>query len=45
VVHNQSGLQLKRNARLMQLVFMRLDRAAEKAYSGIYQGENIKKGE
>jgi len=42
VVHNQSGLRLKRNARLMQLVFMRLDRAAEKAYSGIYQGENIK---
>jgi dUTP pyrophosphatase len=45
VVHNQSGLQLKRNARLMQLIFMRLDRAAEKAYSGIYQGENIKKVE
>lgn len=43
VVHNQSGLRLKRNARLMQLVFMRLDRAAEKAYEGIYQGENIKK--
>jgi dUTP pyrophosphatase len=42
VVHNQSGLRLKRNARLMQLVFMRLDRAAEKAYAGIYQGENIK---
>jgi dUTP pyrophosphatase len=42
VVHNPSGLRLKRNTRLMQLVFMRLDRAAEKAYSGIYQGENIK---
>ena len=42
VVHNQSGLQLKRNARLMQLVFMRLDWEAEKAYSGIYQEENIK---
>lgn len=45
VVHNNHGLRLKRNARLMQLVFMRLDRAAEKAYSGIYQGENIKKVE
>jgi dUTP diphosphatase len=41
VVYNPQGLRLKRNARLMQLVFMRLEREADKAYSGIYQGENI----
>lgn len=41
VVHNSQGLRLKKNARLMQLVFVRLDKAAEKAYSGVYQGENI----
>jgi dUTP pyrophosphatase len=40
-VHNSQGLRLKKNARLMQLVFVRLDKAAEKAYSGAYQGENI----
>ena len=41
VVHNPSGLRLKRNARLMQLVFMRLEKEAEKVYEGRYQGENI----
>ena len=41
VVHNPSGLRLKKNARLMQLVFMRLEKEAEKVYEGRYQGENI----
>ena len=41
VVHNPSGLRLKRNARLMQLVFMRLEEKAETLYDGRYQGENI----
>jgi dUTP pyrophosphatase len=41
VVYNSQGLRLKRNARLMQLVFMRLEKESDKAYSGIYQGENI----
>jgi len=41
VVYNSQGLRLKRNARLMQLVFMRLEMEADKVYSGIYQGENI----
>ena len=41
VVHNPSGLRMKRNARLMQLVFMRLEDKAEKLYEGRYQGENI----
>jgi len=41
VVHNPSGLRLKSNARLMQLVFMRLEKKAEELYEGRYQGENI----
>ncbi len=41
VVYNPFGLRLKKNARLMQLVFLRLDNEAEKVYAGKYQGENI----
>lgn len=41
VVHNPSGLRLKKNARMMQLVFLRLEKEAEKVYEGKYQGENI----
>jgi dUTP pyrophosphatase len=41
VVYNPNGLRLKKNARLMQLVFLRLEKEAEKVYSGKYQGENI----
>ena len=41
VVYNSQGLRLKKNARLMQLVFLRLGKEAEKTYSGRYQGENI----
>ncbi len=41
VVYNPFGLRLKKNARLMQLVFLRLDHDAEKVYAGKYQGENI----
>ncbi|VVB71966.1 Deoxyuridine 5'-triphosphate nucleotidohydrolase [uncultured archaeon] len=41
VVYNPHGLRLKRDARLMQLVFMSLNKEAEKGYSGRYQGENI----
>jgi len=41
VVHNIAGLRLKKNARLLQLVFMHLANDAERTYTGIYQGENI----
>jgi dUTP pyrophosphatase len=41
VVHNPFGLRVKKNARLMQLVFLRLGHDAENLYSGRYQGENI----
>ena len=41
VVYNPHGLHLKKDARMMQLVFLRLGKEAEKVYSGKYQGENI----
>jgi dUTP pyrophosphatase len=41
VVYNPHGLRLKKNARLMQLVFLRLGKESEKLYAGKYQGENI----
>ncbi|NYT01867.1 MAG: deoxyuridine 5'-triphosphate nucleotidohydrolase [Methanosarcinales archaeon] len=41
LVHNPHGLRLQRNARLLQLVFLRLGGQAGKVYSGAYQGENI----
>ncbi len=41
VVYNPHGLRLKKNARLMQLVFLRLGKEADQVYSGKYQGENI----
>jgi dUTP pyrophosphatase len=41
VVYNPDGLRLKKNARLMQLIFLRLEKEAERVYAGRYQGENI----
>jgi dUTP pyrophosphatase len=41
VVYNIAGLRLKRDARLLQLLFVRLSSKADRLYSGIYQGENI----
>jgi dUTP pyrophosphatase len=41
VVYNPAGLRVKKNTRLMQLVFLQLSSDAEKTYSGAYQGENI----
>ncbi len=41
VVHNASGFRLHRNARVMQLVFFRLEREVGQGYRGIFQGENI----
>jgi dUTP pyrophosphatase len=39
VVHNPHGLRLKRNARILQLVFFTIDSETE-GYRGMYQGEN-----
>jgi len=41
VVYNECGLRIKKNARLIQLVFMPLDQIQREGYKGRYQGENI----
>ena len=40
VVYNPQGFRLQRNARMVQLVFLRLSQETE-SYRGAYQGENI----
>jgi dUTP pyrophosphatase len=40
VVYGSEGIRLARGARVLQLVFVRLD-AVTHAYSGAYQGENV----
>jgi len=40
VVHNVHGITLYKNAKVMQLVFVRLESAAHAGYSGQYKGEN-----
>lgn len=44
IVENGDGIELQRNARVMQLVFFSLASAASQGYAGRYQGENIKRG-
>lgn len=41
VVYNSFGLRLARNARIMQLVFILLDKEARQGYNGIFQRENL----
>jgi dUTP pyrophosphatase len=40
VVYNPQGFRLQKNARVAQLIFMRLSQKT-KGYQGAYQGENI----
>jgi dUTP pyrophosphatase len=40
VVYNESGFRIKKDARVLQLVFMRLE-SAQEGYKGRYMGENI----
>lgn len=40
VVYNPQGFRLQRNARMTQLIFLRLSQKTE-GYRGAYQGENI----
>jgi len=40
VVYNQRGFKLKKNARIMQLLFLRLGKPADAGYNGRYQHEN-----
>ena len=40
VVSNPAGIRLKKDARVLQVVFFELDAPAEKTYAGRYQNEN-----
>ena len=40
LVHNPHGIVLHKNARVCQLVFLRMEEKAEKGYEGRYKGEN-----
>lgn len=39
VVYNPNGFRLYRNARIVQLVFLRLEREVTQGYQGMFQGE------
>jgi dUTP pyrophosphatase len=41
VVANPAGFRVARGARLLQLVFFRLDQGTGEGYRGAYQGENL----
>jgi dUTP pyrophosphatase len=41
VVHNRHGLRLRRDARIVQLVFFKLNEPIAHGYDGDYQGENV----
>lgn len=43
VVYNKDGITVEKNAKVMQLVFFRLDARTE-GYNGIYQGEGTNTG-
>lgn len=40
IVHNENGIILKKNAKLGQLVFVKLADEAKELYNGRYKGEN-----
>jgi len=40
VVSNPAGIRIKKDARVLQIVFFELDSPAEKTYAGRYQNEN-----
>ena len=44
VVSIPAGFRVARDARLLQLVFFRLEEAVSEGYRGVYQGENIEQG-
>ncbi len=41
VVYNEYGFKIRKNARVLQLLFFRLGEEVRKGYSGVYQNENI----
>jgi dUTP pyrophosphatase len=43
VVFNENGFKIKKDARVLQLLFFRLGEKVNEGYCGVYQNENIKK--
>lgn len=41
IVANEKGIYVKKNARILQLVFIKLSKVVSTGYEGIYQSENI----
>jgi len=41
VVYNEKGFRIKKDARILQLLFFRLGEEVLKGYSGVYQNENV----
>lgn len=41
VVYNERGIRLKKNARVVQMIFLRLTNHAPETYKGRYHGENL----
>jgi dUTP pyrophosphatase len=41
VVYNEKGFRVKKDARVLQLLFFRLGENVRKGYSGVYQNENV----
>ena len=41
VVINEAGFRVKKDARVMQLLFYRLGESVNEGYSGVYQNENL----
>ena len=41
VVYNHAGFRVQKNARLMQMVFIRMAQPASEGYQGRFLGENI----
>lgn len=42
VVYNEAGFRVKKNARLLQLLFFKLNKTVDNGYSGMYLHENTK---
>ena len=43
VVHNPNGIKIYDNAKVIQIVFISLNKSSETLYNGRYQGENLEK--
>ncbi len=41
IIENEEGIRLKKNARMIQLVFVKLEKKAKELYSGKFKGENL----